>query len=431
MTYQDQYQEKKVTIDEAAQSIKDGDRIAANSVAAMPVDLLKKIENRYEELNNVEIFSSFLTTPFRFLTEPEVAAHVHYNSFFVGALERQYAQNGLFSVTSFNFSNTEEFIKNVVKPNVFVTTAAGMDEDGNFNLGPMGVAQGKLIADVADRVIIQVNKDVPPVKGKSTTLHIDDVDLIFEQDEPLAEIPELESGEIDKQIASHILPEVEDGSTVQIGVGGLSGAVSYGLRDKKDLAVHTEMITQSMMTLAKEGVITGDIVGGFAMGSKDLYNFAGESDQISIEPVYDVVDPYKAGQKDKLISINACLMVDITGQVVSEGAGTRIIAGTGGALDFARAANISEGGKSFFCVRSVNKDKKTGELSSNIKFALPEGTPVTIPRSETDYIATEYGIAHLKNQSISERVRRLIAIAHPEVRDQLTEQAKKVGYISE
>lgn len=428
MSLQEQYQAKLQTIDQVAKSIQSGDRVISNSVAAMPITLIKMIENRYEELENVELFASNLIYPFDFLSKPEVAAKVHYNSFFLGAIERQHAKNGLFSITSFNFSQAANLVDEIVKPDVFVTTVSPMDENGNFNLGPMGVSLGR-VGLSAKKVIVQVNKNVPRVQGVDNEIHIDEVDVIFEYEEPLAEVPEAPSGEIDKQIATHILKEVEDGSTIQIGVGGLSGAVSYGLLEKKDLSVHTEMITESMLTLTKEGAITGPIVGAFAMGTKALYEFAGEHPNISIEPIHKVVDPYIAGQKDKLISINACLMVDITGQVVSEGSGTRMISCTGGALDFCRAANISKGGKSFFCVTSVNEDPKTGERTSNIRFALPEGTPVTIPRSETNYIATEYGIAHLRNQSIAERVRRLIAIAHPDFRAELEEQAKAVGYL--
>lgn len=427
---QSKYEAKKITVDEAAQLIQSGEKILSNSVAAMPVTLINKITDRYKELDDVHIYGSNLITPFKFLEDPEVAAHVRFHTTFLGPLERHYAHLGLFEVSSVNFSNIKEYLTEQIKADVFITTVAPMDEDGYFNLGPMGVAIGRLGTDVAKRVIVQVNPNVPPVNGKETMVHIDEVDYVFELAEPLAEVPELPSSDLDKQIAKHILPEVEDGSCIQIGVGGLSGAVSYGLLEKKDLSVHTEMITESMLTLTQKGAITGKIVGGFAMGLRDLYDFASTSDQISIEPVYDVVNPYLAGQKDKLISINACLMVDLTGQVVSEGIGTKMISSTGGALDFARAAGLSKGGKSFFCLRSINEDPKTGELTSNIRFGLPEGTPVTIPRSDTDYIATEYGIAHLKNHSIEERVRRLIAIAHPDFREELTEQAKQVGYIS-
>lgn len=430
MDVKEKYESKKITLEEAAKSINNGEKVLTNSVAAMPVTLLNKITDRYQELEDVHIYGSNLITPFKFLDDPEVAEHVHFHTTFLGPLERHYAHLGLFEISSVNFSNIKEYLSEQIKPDVFITTVAPMDDEGYFNLGPMGASIGRLGTELADRAIVQVNPNVPPVNGKDIKIHIDEVDNVFELAEPLAEVPEIPSSDIDKKIAQYLLPEIEDGSTIQIGVGGLSGAVSYGLLEKKNLSVHTEMITESMLTLTEKGAITGKIVGGFAMGLRDLYDFASTSDQISIEPIYEVVNPYIAGQKDKLISINACLMVDLTGQVVSEGVGTKLISSTGGALDFARAAGLSKGGKSFFCLRSTNKDAETGEITSNIRFGLPEGTPVTVPRSDTDYIATEYGVAHLKNHSIQERVHRLIAIAHPDFREELTKQAKKAGYIS-
>lgn len=223
---------------------------------------------------------------------------------------------------------------------------------------------------------------------------------------------------------------IEDNSTLQIGFGGLSNAVSYGLIGKViGCSVHTEMITESMMELSDKGVVTGRVVGGFSFGSQKLYEWTGANEFVECHPLsyvnnYSIIRDIK-----KFYSINATLMADLTGQITSEAVGTRQVSSVGGAGDFVRGASHSNGGKSFVCVSSSYQDKE-GKRHSNIVFSLPPATPVTIPRQDIMYIVTEYGVADIFNLPIEERVKRMIAIAHPDFREELTEQAKKVGYIN-
>ncbi|MGB7367243.1 acetyl-CoA hydrolase/transferase family protein [Carnobacterium jeotgali] len=429
MSFKDDYQAKIKSLSEAAAQIQSNERIMSNPVAAMPISLITAITKRYKEYENVTLYSAFVIHPFDFFTNPEVAEKIRYHSFFMGPLERQLVSYGTFSVDPVNFSNLNLLIEQRIKPTTFVTTVSEMDEEGYFNYGPMGVTIGEVSSKVAQKVIIQVNKNVPKVNGTHNKIHIDDVDIIVEQDEQLLEIPETPSSNIDKKIAECIVPHVKDGSTIQIGFGGLANAVSYGLDSKKDLAVHTEMITESMVYLTEKGVITGPIRGGFAMGTRKLYDFSGDNDQISIEPLHLVNDPSRIAQIDNFVSVNGCLMADLTGQVVSEGAGTRFISSVGGANDFVRGATKSKGGQSFICLPSTNKNEKTGEVTSNIMMSFPLATPVTVPRADVQYIVTEHGIADMFNRSIEDRVEQMISIADPEFRDELRTQAITAGFI--
>lgn len=429
MSFKDQYQEKLKSLPEAASQVKSRERIMSNPVAAMPISLLTAITKRYKELEEVDLYSAFVIHPFDFFTNPEVAERIRYHSFFMGPLERQLVGSGTFSVDPVNFSNLDKLIEDRIKPTLFVTTVSEMDEEGYFNYGPMGVTIGEVSRKVAEKVIVQVNKNVPAVNGTHNKIHIDDIDIIVEQDEQLLEIPEAPSSNIDKQISEWIVPRVKDGSTIQIGFGGLANAVSYGLDSKKNLSVHTEMITESMVYLTEKGVISGTIRGGFAMGTRKLYDFSGDNEQVSIEPLHLVNNPTRISEIDDFVSVNACLMADLTGQVVSEGVGNRFISSVGGANDFVRGATKSKGGQSFICLPSTNKNEKTGEVTSNIMLAFPPATPITVPRADVQYIVTEHGIADMFNRSIEDRVEQMISIADPQFRDELRQQAVKARLI--
>ena len=201
MSFKDDYQAKLKSLPEAASQIQSNERIMSNPVAAMPISLITAITKRYKEYENVTLYSAFIIHPFDFFTNPEVAEKIRYHSFFMGPLERQLVSYGTFSVDPVNFSNLNLLIEQRIKPTTFVTTVSEMDEEGYFNYGPMGVTIGEVSSKVAQKVIIQVNKNVPKVNGTHNKIHIDDVDIIVEQDEQLLEIPETPSSNIDKKIA--------------------------------------------------------------------------------------------------------------------------------------------------------------------------------------------------------------------------------------
>jgi acyl-CoA hydrolase len=221
---------------------------------------------------------------------------------------------------------------------------------------------------------------------------------------------------------------IPDGATIQVGLGGLANAIGYGLESKKNLSVHTEMFTDSMVYLAKKGVVNGKVLAAFGLGSTELYEFVGEG-KVELAPISYVNNPFEIGKNDDFISINGSLMVDLTGQVCSESLGHDQYSSTGGQLDYVRGASVSKGGKSFICLASTVKNKD-GSVKSTISLNLPAGEVVTTPRSDVMYVVTEYGIANLFNKPIRERAKELIAIAHPDFRAQLTAEAKAAGIIA-
>lgn len=431
------YAEKLLSAEAAMKLVESGDVILANPVAAMPNELLRHLAKRYQEIENVTVHGTFVTEPFTFMVQPEVAQNIRLTSMFMGPLERKLYNNRLFNINSINFSDIGDHIKETIKPDWFLLQTTEMDEAGFFNVGPMGVAMMRDAMEVSKKVVIQVNREVLPINqahdkfiGANHVVHISEVDYIVHHDERLTEIPAVEPTTVERRIAEYIVPKISDGATLQVGFGGLANAVSLGLSGKvNDLAVHTEMVPEAMVDLINEKVITRNVYGGFAMGSQRLYEFVSQQDEISFGLLSQINKPKTISEIDDFVSINACLMVDLTGQITSEGVGTRQVSAIGGAGDFVRGATHSLRGQSFLCVTATNEAPKTGKISSNIVFSLPAATPVTIPRHDVMYVVTEYGIADLFNQPLQERAKRLIAIAHPDFREELTAQAVEAGIL--
>jgi acyl-CoA hydrolase len=422
------YESKLVSVEEAASKIESGDKAWFGCCSAAPIQLLEAISDRVGELENVDLMSALVLYPFKFLKSPEYIGRINYHTTFYGGYARAFYKVGNVNINSVHLSRLDKAIINF-QPNVLLADVSMPDEEGYMYYGPMGVSANGLVADLADKIIVQVNKYQPKVKGIKHRIHVSEVDYICEFDHELPILPQPEATETDKKIAELILPNISDGSTIQIGLGGLANAIGYGLESKKDLSVHTEMFTDSMVYLAKKDVINGKMYAGFGLGSKELYEFVGEG-KVELAPIYVVNEPYAIGKNENFVSINACLMVDLTGQVCSESIGFRQYSSTGGQLDYVRGAGISKGGKSFICLASTTKDKD-GKLKSTITSVLPPGAVVTTPRSDAMYIVTEYGIADIFNKPIKDRVNALISIAHPYFRNQLRKEAIEAGLIKE
>jgi 4-hydroxybutyrate CoA-transferase len=311
------------------------------------------------------------------------------------------------------------------------------DEKGNMSLGLLGTFNGYQAAKLAKKVIIQVNREVPYVYGtKEAFLNVADVDYICEQDHKIPELPSIPLTDMEKTIAHNIIPYIEDGSTIQIGVGGLGNAVGFYLENHKNLGIHTEMFVDSMVALAEKGIVNGskktlhpgEITISFGIGSKKLYDFMNKNKVLKAYALSYINNENVIGSNDKFVAINNALMCDLTGQVCSESIGFHQFSATGGQLNFVRGARLSKGGKSFLTLESTAK-KQDGTVLSRITAALPPGAVVTTPRSDVDYIVTEYGAVNLRCKSISNRVKEMISIAHPDFRDNLMKEAKKVKLI--
>jgi acyl-CoA hydrolase len=429
MNWEKIYKEKLVSIEEAASKIDSGDVAWFGAVSSAPIKLIETIANRVDELENVDLISALALYPFKFLQDSKYIGRINYHTVFYGPYARAFFKVGNVNINSVHLSKLHLAVGDM-KPNVLLADVSTPDEDGYLYYGSMGVSMNGVVSEMEsmEKIILQVNKHQPKVKGTKHRIHVSEVSYICEHNQPLPELPQPEITETDKIISNLLLPLIPDGATVQIGLGGLANAVGYGLEDKKDLAIHTEMFTDSMVYLAKKGVITGKKLAGFGLGNQETYDYIGEGN-VELVPLYFSNNPVEIGKNDNFVSINSCLMADLTGQVSSESIGFLQYSSTGGALDFVRGAGMSKGGKSFLCLPSTNTSKD-GKLKSTINISLPPGGVVTIPRTDVMYIATEYGVANVYNKSIQDRVETMISIAHPDFRDELREEAIKARMIS-
>lgn len=425
--WKDEYAKKLVSVEEAASKVESGDVIWYGPCCSAPLQLVDAIADRYQELDNVNIVSGMALHPFKMFQSPDYIGHINYHTVFYGPFERNFYKVGNININSIGLSEVANALENVYHANVLMADVSTPDEDGYMYFGPMGAAVNGEVLEYAKKVIVQVNKFQPKVVGECHRVHVSQVDYICEFDHELPELPQPAVSEIDKKIAELILPRIKDGSCIQIGLGGLANAIGYGLESKKNLSCHTEMFTDSMVYLAKKGVMNGRLHAAFGLGSKELYEFVGEG-KVEVGPISKINNPYEVGKIDNFVSINACLMVDLTGQVCSETLGHFIYSTVGGQDEYARGAALSKGGQGFLCLPSTVKNKD-GSLKSTISLSLPEGEIVSTPRSDVMYIVTEYGIADLYHQPIRERAKRLIAIAHPDFREELTKQAISVGLL--
>jgi len=428
-----EYKRKLVSLDEAAQGVKSGDTVMLSAGPSTPVDLMNAIAGRYRELEGVTVFSGILMNILDHL-KAECRGHINHHSIFLGPLERMFLEQGNIEVTPFQFSKTDELIMSG-GCDVALFEVSPPDARGYMSYGPLGTFNNGIVSRRVGKIMVQVNRKTPFVNGMDAHIHVTKVDCICEADHDLAEIPEIAADEEDHRIAGYICEQIPDGACIQLGLGKVANAVGFALESRKDLGVHTEMLTDSMVTLANKGVITcakktlyhDKMICGFGIGTRALYDFMDRNPLISTFPISFVCDPRVIAQIDNFISINNALTVDLTGQVCSETIGFSQYSGTGGQLDFVRGAQLSKGGKSFIALKSTAETKK-GRVS-RIVSALPPGTVVTTPRSDVQYLVTEYGIADLRNRSIQQRVKRMIAIAHPDFRDRLTREATEAGLL--
>jgi len=433
MSYKQEYEKKKMSFKEAVKLVQDGDRIYLGGSNVLSVPLADELYNRKDELKDISVLSSLVSNDIKIL-KPDCP--FRYVSTFLGGYERAAAKNGrVVDNMCYQLKNNKNMIKNSFDPTVLFIMAAPMDEDGYFNLSLSPSDMDSLIHS-ARLAIVHVNDQLPYVYTEENKIHISKVSAVCEQNMPLVTLPSAEPSELDNKVASYIVERIPNGACLQIGIGGIANAVGFSLVNHKHLGVHTEMYVESMYYLTKKGAIDnsrkelypGKSVAGFIMGSQDMYDFAKRNPEIMTKPLGFTNDPYIVAQLSNFVSVNACLGVDITGQVCSEALGRTQFSGTGGQVDFVRGAQLSKGGMSFIAMHSL-AEKKDGTRISKIVMSHPEGSIITTGRTDVQYIVTEYGVADLQNKSRMQRAKALISIAHPDFRDELTYQAKKYGYL--
>ncbi|NQZ50922.1 MAG: 4-hydroxybutyrate CoA transferase [Moritella sp.] len=414
---------------EAVSEIKSGDHLWVSGAIGISYEFLTTLEKMSADLKDVEIISGMILNPKQEFMSPAYKGRIFYSSLFLGPLERAMRPLGNMALNTTHYSSMKELFIDL-KPNVVVLEVSSPNDKGFCSLGPIGGLGSQIMASNADKVILIINDNVPHCGGHRNWIHVDDANVITSSNRPLIALPNEVISELDTKIGHIVADIVEDGCTLQIGIGSISNAVGYALKNKQNIKIHTEMLTSSMVELIQAGAVdpSADVTCTLAMGDNNLLDYLKTADNLVIEPCYEVTDPYLVAKHDKFTSVNTCIAIDLTGQVTAEGMGYRQISGTGGAFDFARAAKMSKGGKSIIALKSAHQNKD-GQITSNIMVGFPAGTPITYLRSDVDYIATEYGVVRLMHKSYEERTELLISIAHPDLRDSLRDEAIKNGLI--
>lgn len=430
----DEYKRKLRTPDDAVKIVKSGDWVDYSVALGFPYLLDKALARRKDELTDVKIRGNLIFGPIEAVECDPLREHFIYNSWHCSPYERKLCDQGLCNYIPMIFRNVVPYYHHFLTVNVVMICVTPMDSHGYFNLSTStGVAKG--IINEADVVIVEVNEKLPKMLGGfEESVHISEVDYIVEGDHPV--LPQLinpPAGEVEIAIADHIIPKIESGSTLQLGVGALPDEIGKKLAqsDVKDLGMHTELASDAYLDLFEAGKLTnskkkywnGKGVTGFALGTDRFYEWIDDNPGVVGCPLTYVNSPYTISKINNMVSINSCIAVDIYGQISSETSGLRHISGTGGQLDYVTGASDSSGGKSFICMKSVHTDRY-GVKHSNIKPHF-EGDIITTPRSQAYYIVTEYGIVNLEGRSTWERAEMLISLADPSFRDELIAEAEK------
>ena len=412
--------------------MKSGDWLDFGACLGQPDVFDRALAARKNELKNIGFRSSLAAKPRAVLECDPEGAHFHYYTWHYSAYERKKSDAGICYHIPPNLGEIADYYRRFIEPiDIVVLKVRPVDENGYFSFGPTNTWH-RTIIECAKTVIVETSTAVPTVHGPDNGVHISEVDYIIEGDnEPLPELISPPFTDVDRAVARLVANEVEDGSCLQIGIGGMPNAVCSLLKDAgaKDLGVHTEMLTDGLIELYKAGVVTGarkllnpgKVVFTFGLGSKSMYEEIDGNPDMSCCNVEYTNLPHIIMQNDKVFSINNTTQMDLQGQAASESDGHRHISGTGGQLQYARGAYASKGGKSFMCLSSVFEKK--GIRKSRIVLNLTPGNIVTTPRTDIMYVVTEYGIVNLKGKSVPERVRALISLAHPDFREELERQA--------
>lgn len=421
MTWIDQYRSKVVTAQEAVQCVKSGDKIFISGNAATPLLLMRALAERAEELKNVEV-NHLLLMGDDPLSKPGMEHHFRHNSLFVGPGDRESIAQGVSDYVPVHLSEIPSlFRQGYIQLDVAIVHVSPPDSHGFMSLG-VECGASKAAVETAKIVIAQVNEQMPRTLG-DVFIHVSRVHKIVECSEPLLEYKPKTSTDIEEKIADFIAPMIEDGATIQMGIGGIPDAVLARLEGKQHLGVHTEMISDGVMKAVEKGIITNlkktfhpnKAVGTFILGSRQLYEYVHNNPLFEIHPCDYTNNPFNIAQNEKMVAINSAIEVDITGQVCSDSIGTKIYSGFGGQVDFIRGSAYSKGGKPIIALPSTTKDGKYSKIVPQLR----QGAGVVTTRADVHYVVTEYGVASLHGKNIHQRAEALIAIAHPKFRSDL------------
>ena len=425
------YDSKRMMPTDAAGLVRDGDTVVVPTGVGEPPALLHALSARRHELRDVAVSQILPLRKFAYL-DPDTRANIRHDAYFFGGASRPGGQAGWVDYVPAYFSELPMLIDRGLLPaEVVVSLASPMDEHGYFSLS---LAPDYTMAAVrrARVVLLEVNPNVPFANG-DCLVHISQVAGLVESDEELFEVGLPEIGPVQQAIGKHVAELIDDGSTLQIGYGGIPDAVVMQLQHKRDLGIHTEMLGDGILSLIESGAVTnrrktfmpGRTIATFALGSRRLYRSMHRNPGIEMHPVEFTNDPYLAARNDNLCAINATMQIDLIGQCGSETLGHLPYSGTGGQADFVRAANRSKGGKAFIVLPSTAKNGAVSRIAP----VLSPGTHVTTSKNDINYVVTEYGVAQLRGKTAKQRAEALIGIAHPDFRGELREAARKMSLL--
>ena len=429
--YSELYHSKLTTAAELASRVESGWTLGMDAALAQTPAIMSALAERAgrDELSGVKVQTLLDVYPFEFYADNVLSGKLNGVSWFSSGGARKAVNGGYADFIPSYYRDIPGLIRSFYEYDAFCVSVSPMDKHGYFSLAATS-SYSQAMLSKAKRVFVEVNKYQPrAVCGMQ--IHVSQVDAIVEHDAPLPELPPVKLDEVSVTIGNLIDEQIPDGACIQLGIGAIPDATGMALKAKHDLGIHTEMFTDSMVELiacgavnnSKKQIHPGKSVTTFAYGSKRIYDYIDDNPAIEILPVDYVNDPNVICQNDNMISINAALEVDLWGQVCAESVGTKHMSGSGGQIDYVRGACQSKGGKSFIAFSSTAK----GGTISKIKPILTPGAVCTTSKNDVDYIVTEYGLAHLRGHSLAQRAQQLIAIAHPDFRDELTFEAKKRG----
>ncbi len=416
---------KIVSIEKAVSFVKPGDRVFVQGAAMTPNTLINALcEQRYTELENVEVISIHTDGEVKYALPPYNKAF-KINSCFVGGNVRKAVNTNQGDYIPIFLSEIQLlFRKNILPLDVAIVQVSPPDRHGYCSLG-VSVDVALPAIQTAKKVLAQINPQVPRTHGDGI-IHISNIDFAVEVDMPIHTYEPTELSETDQMIGKHVAGLIEDGATLQLGIGNIPNAVLANLQNHRRLGIHTEMFSDGILPLVEKGVITGEekelktgkIVTCFAAGSQKLYDFIDDNPSVHFKEAAFTNDTALIRKNPKVTAINSAIEIDLTGQVCADSIGYRHFSGVGGQMDFIRGASLSEGGKPIFAISSV-----TPKGISKITPALKEGAGVTTTRAHVHYVATEYGVVNLYGKNLHQRAKALISIAHPEHREELSKAA--------
>lgn len=438
MDFKTLYTQKQTTAEEAVKVVRSGDWVDYGWCVGTPVALDQAMAKRLPELTDVNFRGGILMWTPEIFQIDNPAEHMTWNSWHMGGIERKAIAQGFSYYASIRYSELPRYYRDIPNPSrVAMFQVAPMDEHGFFNFGP-SASHMAACCERAEVIIVEVNQNMPRcLGGFENGIHISQVDMIVEGDNPAiaamgAAAP---ATDVDQAVAKYIVNEIPDGACLQLGIGGMPNAVGSLIAesDLKDLGVHTEMYVDAFVDIAKAGKITGvkkaidkgRQVYAFGAGTQKLYDYINDNPECMSAPVNYTNDIRSISALDNFMSINNAVDIDLYGQINAESAGTKQISGAGGQLDFVLGAYLSNGGKSFICMSSTFTSKD-GTVNSRIRPTLANGSIVTDTRANVHYFVTEYGIVNLKGLSAWERAEAIISVAHPDFRDELIADAEKM-----